>query len=77
MKKPVRSRVNSLSLPQVQNPRSRHSEISGSTAFSSPPFPFPETVPIYACHFKGSFHIGMNPGAYFAYPTSGDNTIAI
>jgi hypothetical protein len=31
-------------------------EISGSISFSPPEFPFPETVPNFACHFKGSLH---------------------
>ncbi|PYT67483.1 MAG: hypothetical protein DMG39_23865 [Acidobacteria bacterium] len=31
-------------------------EISGSIAFSSLWFPFPETVSNFVCHFKGSLH---------------------
>src|SRR5712691_9565474 len=32
-------------------------EISGSISFSPPVFPFPETVPNFVCHFKGSLHL--------------------
>src|SRR5437016_1394241 len=37
--------------PSVRQP---FAEISGSISFSPPVFPFPETVPNFVCHFKGS-----------------------
>ncbi len=39
--------------PSVRQP---FAEISGSISFSPPVFPFPETVPNFVCHFKGSLH---------------------
>src|SRR5258708_31679673 len=44
--------------PSVRQP---FAEISGSISFSPPVFPFPETVPNFVCHFKGSLHSGLNP----------------
>src|SRR5207253_6724191 len=55
-------------VPRVLAPAHRHlrkspsvrqpfAEISGSISFSPPVFPFPETVPNFVCHFKGSLHI--------------------
>src|SRR5713101_8461630 len=42
--------------PSVRQP---FAEISGSISFSPPVFPFPETVPNFVCHFKGSLqHAG-------------------
>src|SRR6202035_4405579 len=54
-------------VPRVLAPAHRHlrkspsvrqpfAEISGSISFSPPVFPFPETVPNFVCHFKGSLH---------------------
>src|SRR6266436_3335590 len=37
--------------PSVRQP---FAEISGSISFSPPVVPFPETVPNFVCHFKGS-----------------------
>src|SRR5258707_1009661 len=42
--------------PSVRQP---FAEISGSISFSPPVVPFPETVPNFVCHFKGSLH-GLN-----------------
>src|SRR5260370_24318541 len=39
--------------PSVRQP---FAEISGSISFSPPVVPFPETVPNFVCHFKGSLH---------------------
>src|SRR5437016_4068007 len=39
--------------PSVRQP---FAEISGSISFSPRVFPFPETVPNFVCHFKGSLH---------------------
>src|SRR5438552_4679235 len=39
--------------PSVRQP---FAEISGSISFSPLVFPFPETVPNFVCHFKGSLH---------------------
>src|SRR6267142_7027640 len=39
--------------PFVRQP---FAEISGSISLSPPVFPFPETVPTFVCHFKGSLH---------------------
>src|SRR5437879_6861855 len=39
--------------------RQLFAEISGSISFSPRVFPFPETVPNFVCHFKGSLH-GFN-----------------
>src|SRR6266478_6596660 len=39
--------------PFVRQP---FAEISGSISFSPPGVPFPETVPNFVCHFKGSLH---------------------
>src|SRR6267378_365377 len=36
--------------------RQPFAEISGNISFSPPVFPFPETVPNFVCHFKGSLH---------------------
>jgi hypothetical protein len=36
--------------------RQPFAEISGSISFSPLVFPFPETVPNFVCHFKGSLH---------------------
>src|SRR5712664_4927519 len=44
--------------PFVRQP---FAEISGSISFSPPGVPFPETVPNFVCHFKGSLHFGLNP----------------
>src|SRR5450631_522058 len=52
-------------VPRVLAPAHRHlrkspsvrqpfAEISGSISFSPLVFPFPETVPNFVCHFKGS-----------------------
>src|SRR5258707_2103598 len=54
-------------VPRVLAPAHRHlrkspsvrqpfAEISGSISFSPLVFPFPETVPNFVCHFKGSLH---------------------
>src|ERR1041384_2780867 len=54
-------------VPRVLAPTHRHlrkspsvrqpfAEISGSISFSPRVFPFPETVPNFVCHFKGSLH---------------------
>src|SRR5260370_21393610 len=40
--------------PSVRQPLA---EISGSISFSPPGVPFPETVPNFVCHFKGSLHV--------------------
>jgi hypothetical protein len=59
--------------------RQPFAEISGSISFSPPVFPFPETVPNFVCHFKGSLHrlataaaekavnSGFAPGKYRDY----------
>jgi len=45
--------------------RQPFAEISGSIAFSSLSFPFPETVPNFVCHFNGSLHqFNLNVEAY-------------
>src|SRR5216684_1582611 len=44
--------------PCVRQP---FAEISGSISFSPPVVPFPETVPNFVCHFKGSLQFGLNP----------------
>src|SRR5258708_34341223 len=55
-------------VPRVLAPAHRHprkspsvrqpfAEISGSISFSPLVFPFPETVPNFVCHFKGSLHL--------------------
>ena len=36
-------------------------EISGSISFSPPVVPFPETVPNFVCHFKGSLQVWGEP----------------
>src|SRR5882757_5622613 len=44
--------------PSVRQP---FAEISGSISFSPPVVPFPETVPNFVCHFKGSLHGSVWP----------------
>src|ERR1700751_3414488 len=44
--------------PSVRQP---FAEISGSISFSPLVFPFPETVPNFACHFKGSLQRATVP----------------
>src|SRR5260221_6882867 len=54
--------------PSVRQP---FAEISGSISFSPPVVPFPETVPNFVCHFKGSLHrvaFRFNPLASFRNP---------
>src|ERR1700686_4843337 len=59
-------------VPRVLAPAHRHlrkspsvpqpfAEISGSISFSPLVFPFPETVPNFVCHFKGSLHCRLHP----------------
>src|SRR5437879_13855234 len=43
--------------PSVRQP---FAEISGNISFSPRVFPFPETVPNFVCHFKGSLHLGAS-----------------
>src|SRR6266478_4738766 len=51
--------------PFVRQP---FAEISGSISFSPPGVPFPETVPNFVCHFKGSLQKSHRSYAAFEDP---------
>src|SRR5229473_773181 len=59
--------------PFVRQP---FAEISGSISFSPPVVPFPETVPNFVCHFKGSLHFWGDPlewHSFFGHSFRGDS----